>query len=49
MSKRVCLMIDDDVAKKLHHIQANFIKEYHDSISFSNVLNEILCNGLKEW
>jgi hypothetical protein len=40
-------MIDEDVTIKLHREQAKFIKEYKDSISFSNVLNEILQRGLK--
>jgi hypothetical protein len=40
-------MIDEDVAIKLHKEQVKFIKEYKDSISFSNVLNEILQRGLK--
>jgi hypothetical protein len=47
MGKRVCLMIDEDLVIKLHKEQAKFIKEYKDSISFSNVLNEILRKGLK--
>jgi hypothetical protein len=40
-------MIDEDVTIKLPREQAKFIKEYKDSISFSNVLNEILQRGLK--
>ena len=47
MSKQYSVMIEDGVAKKLHNIQTNFQKEYGESISFSEVLNEMLQNKIK--
>ena len=40
-------MIDDDLVKKFHEIQAKQIKESKKAISFSNVLNEALRKSLK--
>jgi len=47
MAKRVTIMLDDDLLKKLHEIQAKQIKESTKSVSFSRVLNETLRKGLK--
>lgn len=41
-------MIDDDLLKKLHEIQAKQIKESSKSISLSGVLNETVRMGLKK-
>ena len=41
-------MLDDELVKKLHDIQAKQIKETNDSISFSQVLNEALKEQLKK-
>ena len=46
-AKRITVMIDDDLVKKLHEIQAKQIKESKASVSFSNVINEVLRKGLK--
>lgn len=46
MTKQVSVMIDDDVAKKLFDKQSECFKEYGSSLSFSNVLNEILRNNI---
>jgi len=46
MGKRVTIMLEDSMDKKLHKIQTDFFKEYKDPISFSKVLNEILHKGL---
>jgi tRNA 2-selenouridine synthase SelU len=46
MGKRVTIVLEDDVDKRLHRIQTDFFKEYKDPISFSKVLNEILHKGL---
>jgi len=40
-------MIDDDLLKKLHEIQAKKIKESKAGVSFSRVINEVLRKGLK--
>ena len=47
MAKRITIMLDDDILKKLHEIQAKQIKETTTSVSFSAVLNEKLRSGLK--
>ena len=40
-------MIDDDLDKKLHEIQAKQIKQSKKLVSFSHVLNEVLRKSLK--
>ena len=47
MSKRITIMIDEDVIKKLRVIQAKRIKESTKSVSFSQVINESLQKSLK--
>ncbi len=42
MSQRVTIMIDDDIGKKLHLIQATQISKTGGSVSFSNVVNKTL-------
>jgi len=42
MAKRITIMIDDDIDKKLHLIQAKQISKTRGAVSFSKVLNEIL-------
>ncbi|MEJ2261625.1 MAG: hypothetical protein P8X83_08275 [Nitrosopumilaceae archaeon] len=47
MAKRITIMLDDDLLKKLHELQAKQIKETSESVSFSAVLNETLRKRLK--
>lgn len=47
MSKRITIIIDDDIDKKLRDIQAKMIKKEQSSYSFSRVLNETLRKALK--
>ena len=47
MSKRVTIMIDDDLDKKLRLRQAKLISQEQTSYSFSKVLNETLRKVLK--
>ena len=47
MSKRVTIMIDDDLDKKLRMRQAKFIQQEQSSYSYSKVLNETLRKVLK--
>ncbi len=47
MSQRVTIMIDDDVSKKLHFIQAKEISKSSQGISFSRVINKELRKHLK--
>ena len=47
MSRQITVKIDDDLAEKLYDKQSEFFKEFGESLSFSNVLNEILRNKIK--
>jgi len=47
MSKRITIMLDDDLAAKLRKMQAEQIKKSNGSISFSHVINETLRKELK--
>ncbi len=47
MSKRVTIMIDDDLDKKLRFRQAKLIAQEQSSYSYSRVLNEVLRKSLK--
>ncbi len=47
MAKRVTIMIDDDLDKKLRMKQAEIIKKTSETCSFSRVLNEVLRKGLR--
>ena len=47
MAKRVTIMINDDLDKKLRMLQAKKIQTTNKSISYSHVLNETLKIGLK--
>jgi hypothetical protein len=47
MSKRVTIMIDEDLDKKLRLRQAKMIQEKQSSYSYSKVLNESLRKNLK--
>ena len=42
MLKRITVMLDDDLIKKLRTKQAKLIKESNQSISLSRVINEHL-------
>ncbi len=48
MSKRVTIMIDDDLDKKMRMLQARMIQSTTSSVSFSNVLNQVLRESLKK-
>ena len=47
MGKRVTVVLDDDLIKKLHEKQAKLIKESVKSVSFSHVVNATLRKGIK--
>jgi len=47
MGKRVTIMLDDDLDKKLHLIQAKAIQGTTSSVSFSQILNETLRKHIK--
>jgi len=47
MSKRITIMLDDDLDKKLHLIQAKEIQRTNSSVSYSKVINETIRKKLK--
>ncbi|MBN4046051.1 hypothetical protein JYT57_00030 [Nitrosarchaeum koreense] len=47
MRKRVTIVLNDDLIKKLRDKQSKLIKESKNSVSFSRVINEVLRKGLK--
>jgi len=47
MAKRITIMLDDDLLKKFHEIQAKQIRQSTKSVSFSRVVNEALRKSLK--
>ncbi len=48
MSKRVCIVIDDEVDRKLRLIQAKEIQKTSSSVSYSGTVNKVLKNNLKK-
>lgn len=40
-------MLDDDLSKKLHDLQARLIKNSNESVSFSTVINDLLRKTIK--
>jgi len=48
MAKRVTIMLDDDLDKKIRLVQAKAIQSTTSSVSFSRVINETLRNNLKK-
>jgi hypothetical protein len=47
MAKRITIMIDDEIDKKLHLIQAKAIQNTNGSVSYLKVVNETLRKQLK--
>jgi len=47
MSKRVTIMLDTDLDKKMRQLQAKLIQNTSSSVSFSMVLNQVLRDSLK--
>ena len=47
MTKRVTIMIDDDNYKKLRGLQAKLLKDTTSSVSFSQVVNDVVTSALK--
>jgi hypothetical protein len=48
MGKRITIVLEEDLIKKLHEIQAKQIKESTKSVSLSGVISETLKKGLKK-
>ncbi len=47
MSKRITVVLDDDIDKKLRLRQAKMIQQNQSSYSYSKVLNDVLRKSLK--
>jgi hypothetical protein len=48
MAKRITIMIDDDLDKKIRLLQAKAIQNTISSVSYSSMINELLRNNLKK-
>jgi len=46
--KRVTIMLEDDLDKKIREIQAKAIRSTNSSVSFSKVINDLIRNNLKK-
>ncbi len=46
MAKRITIMLDDDLDKKIRLAQSKIILEENKSVSFSHVINSLLENQL---
>ena len=46
MSKRITIMIDDDIDKKLRQRQARMIQQTSETYSYSKTINDILRKSL---
>ena len=49
MATRKTIMLDNDLVKKIRLIQSKELRELNKSVSFSQVINRILENGLKKY
>jgi len=47
MGKRITVVLDDDLVKKLRLLQAKQIKETASAASFSKIINGVLQKSLK--
>ncbi len=47
MAKRVTIMLDEDLDKKIRNKQAKMIQDIQSSYSFSSAINDVLRKGLK--
>ena len=47
MTKRVTIMIDDDLDKKLKLLQAKEISKSNQSVSYSKIINDLVKKQLK--
>ncbi len=48
MAKRITVVLDDEVVKKLRNIQSKKIRKSTKHVSFSSVINEELRKALKK-
>jgi hypothetical protein len=48
MLRRITIMLDDDLQKRLREKQAKLIKQGNKSVSFSQVINETLKEAVKK-
>jgi len=48
MAKRITIVIDDDLDKKIRIVQAKMIQATFSSVSYSKAINELLEKGIKK-
>ena len=49
MAIRKTIMLDDELVKKIRNIQSKKLRDLNKSVSFSQVINQILEIGLKKY
>ena len=42
MAKRITIMLDEELDKKIRNLQAKMIQNENKSVSFSKVINEVI-------
>jgi len=47
MAKRVTIMINEEIDRKIRQIQAKYISKHNSSFSYSKTIDKILRKGLK--
>ena len=47
MGKRVTIILDDDLVKRVHDLQSKQIKDTSESVSFSRVINGLIKKSFK--
>ncbi len=48
MIQRVTIVINDELMIKLRNLQAKKLRESHQFVSFSKLLNDLVISGLKK-
>ncbi len=48
MSKRITIMIDEDLDKKLRMIQSKLILDTNEAVSYSQIINDTLRKATKK-
>jgi len=46
--KKVTIMLEEDLDKKLRELQAKAIRSTNSSVSFSKIINKLIRNNLKK-
>jgi len=47
MARRITIVLDDDIVKKLREKQAKLIRETSEAVSFSKIVNNAIRKSIK--